>query len=242
MEVTEKGRLVLIPTPLGDNEPLEVLPLSVKKHVVELSTFIVENEKTARHFLKKIGILTPQDELTIHTLNKYTLEEEYENFLEPCMNGEHVGLLSEAGLPAVADPGAVMVRLAHDRGIPVFPLVGPSSILLGLMSSGLNGQSFAFNGYLPIDKKERTQAIKHFEKRSLQENQTQIFIETPYRNETLLQNFIKSLRPTTDLCVACDLTLPTQWIQTETVEQWRERHAIPEIAKRPAIFIILANG
>jgi 16S rRNA (cytidine1402-2'-O)-methyltransferase len=236
------GKLVLIPTPLGDNEPLEVLPFSVKKHVIGLKIFIVENEKSARHFLKKIGILTPQDELVIHILNKYTPEEEYALFLEPCLHGENVGLLSEAGLPAIADPGADIVQIAHDKEIEVFPLIGPSSILLGLMSSGLNGQSFAFNGYLPIDKKDRSLAIKAFEKKSASEGQAQIFIETPYRNDALLQNLLKVLRPTTRLCVACDLTLPSQWIKSALVESWLTMGALPELSKRPSIFMYQANG
>lgn len=236
------GKLVLIPTPLGDNEPLEVLPFSVKKHVIGLKIFIAENEKSARHFLKKIGILTPQDELVIQILNKYTPEEEYALFLEPCLHGENVGLLSEAGLPAIADPGADIVQIAHDKEIEVFPLIGPSSILLGLMSSGLNGQSFAFNGYLPIDKKDRSLAIKAFEKKSASEGQAQIFIETPYRNDALLQNLLKVLRPTTRLCVACDLTLPSQWIKSALVESWLTMGALPELSKRPSIFMYQANG
>jgi len=239
--MSNSGELFLIPTPLGENEPLEVLPLSVKKYVSELSIFICENEKTARAFLKKIGIRTPQDDLVFYVLNKYTEPEEIQTFLQDCENGAKVGLMSEAGFPAVADPGADIVMMAHRKGIKVTPLVGPSSIVLGLMSSGMNGQSFAFVGYLPIDKAERKKKIKDLEKMSRQLDQTQIFIETPYRNETLLESLIKTLNPNTLIGVACDLTLPTEYILTQTAQEWSAQ-PLPDLQKRPAIFLIQANN
>ena len=174
-----KGKLYLIPTRLGDNPPLEVLPLSIKKTIEELEDYIVENEKTARRFIKRVVPNKSQHVLKLKILNKYTQESELQSFLNPCLQGISMGIISEAGCPAIADPGADIVSIAHDLDIKVVPLVGPSSILLALMSSGMNGQSFAFNGYLPIDKQERKQEIKILERRSLELNQAQLFIETP---------------------------------------------------------------
>ena len=203
------GKLILIPTTLGPNEPLEVLPISVKKNVENLNFFIVENEKSARSFIKKIAPRKPQASLRIFVLDKYTSEFESKSFIDPCFKGISVGLLSEAGVPAIADPGANVVMLAHLKKVKVVPLVGPSSIILAMMGSGLNGQNFAFNGYLPIEKAERKKKIKELEKSSKQHNQSQIFIETPYRNQKLFDELKKVLTPSTYLCVAVDLTLPT---------------------------------
>ena len=228
--------LHLIPTPLGDNPIIEILPISIKKPIESLYHFIVENEKMARRFIKKVAPNKNQNDLHLYPLNKFTTEEELINYLNPCLEGYSMGLLSDAGCPGVADPGAVIVSRAHQKGITVKPHVGPSSILLALMSSGMNGQSFAFNGYLPIDKKQRTQALLKLQRLSLKEKQTQIFIETPYRNEALLQEILKTLDPNTLLCVACDLTLPTEFISTKTVSQWKKRKI--DLNKRPAIFLI----
>ena len=184
---SEKGNLYLIPTTLGDNEPLEVLPISVKKIIEQTNVYIVENEKTARRFIKKISSGKSQSSLQIFPLNKFTDASILPEFLEPCLKGIHVGLLSEAGCPGIADPGADIVRLAHQKNIKVVPLVGPSSILMAMMSSGMNGQSFTFNGYLPIDKNERKNEIKRLERLSFEQNQSQIFIETPYRNNKMLE-------------------------------------------------------
>ena len=231
-----KGKLYLIPTTLGDTEPLEVMPLSVKKVVEQLSHFIVENEKSARRFIKRITPTKSQPSLELMLLDKYSDDLETKNYLDACEKGISVGLLSEAGVPAVADPGASIVKLAHQKGIQVVPLVGPSSILLAVMASGMNGQSFAFNGYLPIDKSDRKRAIKDLEKLSKDKNQSQLFIETPYRNEKMLDDLRATLSPDTRICVACDITLPTEYIKTLTVKEWK--HVKTDLHKRPAIFII----
>ncbi|CAM1350210.1 MULTISPECIES: SAM-dependent methyltransferase [Tenacibaculum] len=231
-----KGKLYLIPTTLGDTEPLEVMPLSVKKVVEQLDHFIVENEKSARRFIKRITPTKSQPSLELMLLDKYSDDLETKNYLDACEKGISVGLLSEAGVPAVADPGASIVKLAHQKGIQVVPLVGPSSILLAIMASGMNGQSFAFNGYLPIDKSDRKKAIKDLEKLSKEKNQSQLFIETPYRNEKMLDDLRATLSPDTRVCVACDITLPTEYIKTLTVKEWK--HVKTDLHKRPAIFII----
>ncbi|CAA0201977.1 Tetrapyrrole (Corrin/Porphyrin) methylase family protein [Tenacibaculum maritimum] len=230
------GKLYLIPTTLGDTEPLEVMPISVKKVVEKIDYFIVENEKSARKFIKKITPTKPQSSLQLHLLDKYSSEFETRNYLDICSEGVHVGLLSEAGVPAIADPGASIVKLAHEKGIQVVPLVGPSSIVLAMMASGMNGQNFAFNGYLPIDKSERKKAIKNLERTSKEKNQSQIFIETPYRNESMLEDLRATLSPTTQICIACDITLPSEYIRTLSAKEWKFEKA--NLHKRPAIFII----
>lgn len=232
----EKGKLYLIPTTLGDNEPLQVLPLSVQTTVMCLQYFFVENEKTARRFIKAITPQKAQSELIMFTLNKYTDLNESSTFLELCAKGVSIGLLSEAGTPAIADPGANIVMMAHDRNIKVIPLVGPSSVVLAMMSSGLNGQNFAFNGYLPIESNTRKTAIKDFEKLSKLKNQAQIFIETPYRNNQLLDEFKKTLNENTYLCVAAELTLESEYIKTLQIKDWRRQKI--DLHKRPAIFIL----
>src|SRR5690606_5039620 len=231
-----KGNLYLIPTTLGDNEPLEVLPLSVKKTIEHINTYIVENEKTARRFIKKITPKKPQSSLELFSLNKYTDSMEFIHYLEPCYNGTDVGLMSEAGCPGIADPGADIVKLAHQKDIKVIPLVGPSSILMALMGSGMNGQSFAFNGYLPIDKNERKKELKKLERLSFEHNQSQIFIETPYRNNKILEDLCAVLDKNTHLCVATDITLPTEFIKTLPVSEWPKKKV--DLHKRPTIFII----
>jgi 16S rRNA (cytidine1402-2'-O)-methyltransferase len=233
---TNSGKLYLIPTRLGDNPPLEVLPISVKKIVELVDDYIVENEKTARRFIKKIDSRKQQSTLKFEILNKYTQPEETLRFLDACKNGKPMGLLSEAGCPGIADPGADIVKLAHENNIQVVPLVGPSSIILALMSSGMNGQSFAFNGYIPIDKSERKAALKKMERLSYEQNQTQLFIETPYRNNQVLEEICKTLHPETRVCIACDITLPTEYIKTLTVNEWK--HVNVDLHKRPAIYVI----
>lgn len=234
--MTKLGKLFLIPTTLGDTEPLEVLPISVKKVIEQIDHFIVENEKSARRFIKKITPKKSQPNLKIYLLDKFTDQMESQYYLDICSEGVNVGLLSEAGVPAVADPGAQMVRLAHKKGIQVVPLVGPSSILMAMMASGLNGQNFAFNGYLPIDKAERKRSIKYLEKQSFEKDQSQLFIETPYRNEKMLTDLLQTLHPETMLCVAADITLPTEYIRTMTAKEWKSQHT--DLHRRPAIFII----
>jgi len=230
------GKLYLIPTTLGDNAPLEVLPLSVKKVIEQVDIFIVENEKTARRFIKSIHPKKQQSRLTIFHLNKFTNSGEIPSFLDPCLQGKNIGLLSEAGCPGVADPGADVVSIAHGKNIQVVPLVGPSSILLAIMSSGMNGQNFAFNGYLPIDKGDRKQELKHLERISFEKKQSQIFIETPYMNNKMLEDICQALNNNTRICVACDITLTTEYIKTKTVLDWKKN--MVDFHKRPTIFII----
>ena len=231
-----KGKLYLLPTTLGENEPLEVMPYSVKTMVELIDHYIVENEKSARRFIKKIAPKKSQPSLTIMKLDKYAEELETRTFLDVCEQGISVGLLSEAGVPAVADPGATIVKLAHEKGIKVVPLVGPSSILMALMASGMNGQNFAFNGYLPIDNSDKKKVIKELEKLSKEKNQSQIFIETPYRNEKMFTDLKSALTPATLLCIAVDITLPNEYIKTYSIADWKKQS--PDLHKRPAIFII----
>ncbi|KAB1067257.1 SAM-dependent methyltransferase [Tamlana haliotis] len=233
------GKLYLIPTTLGENDPMEVLPITVKNIIEQTDTFIVENEKTARRFIKKICPGKSQPSLKLFLLNKHTDISELPSFLKPCEEGVSVGLLSEAGCPGVADPGADVVKIAHDNNIKVIPLVGPSSILMAIMSSGMNGQSFAFNGYLPIDKAQRKSEIKRLERLSFEHNQSQLFIETPYRNNKMVEDLATILERNTHVCVACDITLPTEFIKTQTAEQWKKNKV--DLHKRPTIFIIHKN-
>lgn len=233
---TPKGKLFLIPTTLGENEPLEVLPISIKRAIEEIDHYIVENEKSARRFIKKISPRKPQPSLFIEVLNKYTEQEVIPTFLQPCLDGINVGVLSEAGCPGIADPGADVAAIAHQKNIKVVPLVGPSSILLAMMASGLNGQNFAFNGYLPIDATERKKAIKSLEKKSNEIGQSQIFIETPYRNDKLFAELLKTLSANTLLCIACDITLSSEFIETKRTSDWKKTSL--ELNKRPAIFIV----
>ncbi|WP_055436489.1 SAM-dependent methyltransferase [Lacinutrix algicola] len=230
------GKLYLIPTTLGDTDPLNVLPITVKNTIEQVDIFIVENEKTARRDIKKICPSKEQSSLTLFPLNKFTDISELPTYLDPCKKGLNVGLLSEAGCPGVADPGADIVKLAHENDIKVVPLVGPSSILMAMMSSGMNGQSFAFNGYLPIDKSERKQEIKRLERLSFEQNQSQSFIETPYRNNKFLEDLCNTLNGNTDICVACDITLPSEYIKTMSANDWKKNNV--DLHKRPTLFII----
>jgi 16S rRNA (cytidine1402-2'-O)-methyltransferase len=198
--------------------------------------YIVENEKTARKFIKSVCPEKVQASLKLSALNKHTQKSEYSEMIQACLEGINVGLMSEAGCPGVADPGAVIVKLAHEKGIQVVPLVGPSSILLAIMASGMNGQSFTFNGYIPIDASEKKSALKGLEKLSMDKNQSQIFIETPYRNNKMLEDILNALHPETHLCVATDITLPTEYIKTMRVVNWKK--AKVDLHNRPTIFII----
>lgn len=231
-----KGKLYLIPTTLGEMNPHDVLPQTVKRAIDFIDDYIVENEKTARKFIKSIHPEKVQNSLRIASLNKRTEVSEYKAMIAPCFNGLNVGLMSEAGCPGVADPGAVIVKIAHENGIQVVPLVGPSSILLAMMGSGMNGQSFAFNGYLPIDKGDKKAALKNFENLSSSKNQSQIFIETPYRNNKLLEDLLQILQANTHLCIATDITLPTEFIKTFRVADWKKIKV--DLHNRPTIFII----
>lgn len=231
------GSLYLIPTTLGDSNPLDVLPQKVKQIIEMTNHFIVENEKTARRFIKKMAPEKVQVNLVLYPLNKRVSDIEIQNYLDSCKNGISMGLLSEAGVPAIADPGAAIVELAHKKNIKVVPLVGPSSILLAMMSSGFNGQHFTFNGYLPIDSKERKNTLKSLERLSKEKNQSQIFIETPYRNDKMFSDLLHVLHSDTKLCIASDITLETEYIRTLSVKEWKNT-AKPSLHKRPTIFIL----
>jgi len=230
------GKLYLIPTTMGDCDPMDVLPQTIKRSIELIDYYVVENDKTARKSIKQVCPEKKQAELKLFVLNKYTEAKEYQEFIKPLLEGENMGLMSEAGCPGVADPGAVIVKLAHEKGIQVIPLVGPSSILLALMASGMNGQSFAFNGYLPIDKAEKKAALKALEKLSWDKNQSQLFIETPYRNNKMLEDILQAIHPETHLCIAADITLPTEFIKTKRAAAWK-KEAI-DLKNRPTIFII----
>ena len=231
------GKIYLIPNTLGDSSVESVLPSQILHVASHIYHFIVENEKNARRFLIKLGIPQKIDELTFYELNKHTPRSSIHGFLKPALDGKPMGVISEAGVPGVADPGAEIIRMAHHYKLPVVPLVGPSSILLSLMASGLNGQNFAFNGYLPVKRPQRIQSIKKLEKKSAENKQTQLFIETPYRNNALIEDIFASCNPNTWLCIACDITLPTEYIVTRQIKDWKRN--IPDLHKRPAIFLIL---
>jgi len=232
-----KGKLYLIPTTLGESRIENVIPAFVVDIINQTNHYIVEDVKTARRYLIKAGIKTKIDDLTFFTLNKHSLPQEYESYLKPISEGFHVGIISEAGAPGVADPGADIVKIAHEKNIEVVPLVGPSSILLSVMASGLNGQNFAFNGYLPIQKPDRIKTLKELEKRSYIEKQTQLFIETPYRNNHLIEDILATCQPETMLCIAADITLETEFIKTKPIKEWKKQ--VPDLNKRPAIFLLL---
>ncbi|MCP2027570.1 16S rRNA (cytidine1402-2'-O)-methyltransferase [Flavobacterium sp. HSC-32F16] len=230
------GKLYLIPTTMGESDPMDVLPQTVRRTIELIDHYIVENDKTARKSIKAVYPEKKQSELVLFTLNKRTEPSEHLDFIKPLLEGKNMGLMSEAGCPGVADPGAVIVKLAHEKGIQVVPLVGPSSILLAMMASGMNGQSFTFNGYLPIDKDEKKSALRHFEKLSQDKNQSQIFIETPYRNNKLVEDILQIVNPSTHLCIATDITLPTEFIKTMKISDWKKLKV--DLHNRPTIFII----
>ena len=230
------GGLYLIPTTLGDTETDKILPRGNADIITSIRYFIVENIRTARRFLKKINRDIIIDELTFFELNEHTKPEEIAQFLQPLKTGNDMGVISEAGCPAIADPGADVVALAQQQNFRVVPLVGPSSILLSLMASGFNGQSFAFLGYLPVQQSERIKALKKMESRIYSENQTQIFIETPYRNMKLVADIVQHCMPNTKLCIATDITLESEYIKTKTNAEWKK--GIPDLHKRPCIFLL----
>lgn len=229
------GTLFLIPSYLSEDTP-DVLTPQGMQVVHQLEEFIVENEKSARRFLKLIGSPFPQANFHFHVLNEHTNTADLSSFIRPLAEGKNVGLMSEAGCPGVADPGSEVVRLAHAAGIRVKPLIGPSSLLLALMASGLNGQSFVFHGYLPREGEQRKQKIRDIEKDANRKNQAQIFIETPYRNLALLQDLLTQCNPETRLCIACNLTSPNEFILTLPVSVWKNN--VPDLNKKPCIFLI----
>lgn len=232
-----KGILYLIPSTLGETSPVTILPEQNLKIIEKLHHFVVEDLRTARRFLKKILPGINIDEQVFQVLNEHTKPEEISALLTPLLEGHDLGLLSEAGLPCVADPGALLVSFAHENRLKIVPLTGPSSVFLALMASGFNGQNFAFSGYLPIDKKERMTKIKELETSAYQNDQTQIFIETPYRNVQMMDALIETCRPQTRICLAVDLTSPGEIIITRTAEKWK-RMKWPDIQKKPAVFLL----
>lgn len=231
------GRLYLIPTPLGEGKLDEVLPREVQATVARLTHFVVEAPKSARAFLKRVGMPQPLASLSLFTLDEHTPQDALADLLAPLRAGIDVGLVSEAGCPAVADPGAQLVHLAHREGIPVVPLVGPSALLLALMASGLNGQRFRFHGYLPVAREARRKCLRELEADSRRRDETQIFIETPYRNRALLQAIVESCAPGTELCVALALTTANERILTRPIAAWRAADPLPEW---PAVFLLYA--
>jgi 16S rRNA (cytidine1402-2'-O)-methyltransferase len=238
---TDPGILYLIPCTLGDTAAEQVLPQHVIGVARKLQHFVVEQPKTARQFLSALKHVQPIQTLHFATLNEHTAANELPGLLAPLLAGHDVGIISEAGCPGIADPGANLVNLAHRNGIRVVPLVGPSSILLALMASGLNGQCFAFHGYLPIAETDKNKAIVTLEAESIKRKQTQLFIETPYRNDRMLGALLAQCRPETLLCVATDITLPSEQIQTRSIAQWKSQ-PIPQLNKRPSLFLLLGRS
>ncbi|MFL9711489.1 SAM-dependent methyltransferase [Methylobacillus sp. Pita1] len=233
------GTLYMLPVTLGTDNIQQALPQEVIQLAQGLETFIVENEKTARRFLGLVKTAKPVRELTLLTLNEHTTDAELPALLAPLLTGQDVGLMSEAGCPGIADPGARLAALAHRKNIRVAPLVGPSSILLALMGSGLNGQRFAFLGYLPSDKQARIQKLKDIERQSRQQQETQIFIETPYRNQHLLEDMLAHCAAETRLCIARNISLPTELIVSKPIKDWKKSE-LPELHKQPTVFLLLA--
>ncbi len=233
------GSLYLIPSSLGASDIGTFWPSENTKVVKNIVHFIVENIRTARRFLRSVGYDKSFEDARFFLLNKHTKQDYISNFLNPCHEGLDSGLLSEAGCPCIADPGRVVVELAHQSGIEVIPLIGPSSIMLALMGSGFNGQNFSFVGYLPIDKAERVRKIKNLETTSSREDQTQIFMEAPFRNNQLLESLVNTLNPETKLCIACNLTIPGQFIKTHSIAHWKKQ--MPDLHKRPSIFLVYSR-
>lgn len=233
------SRLFLIPSPLGDNNPLEVIPQPVLELLGTISHFAVEEVRTARRYLSASGLKGRMDSLNFYEINEHSTPEEIEAVYSVLASGHDMALISEAGLPAVADPGSQLVALAHAGGVEVIPFVGPSSLMLALMASGMNGQRFTFYGYVPVRQEQRRNVLRDIERRSARDGETGIMIETPYRNDSLMADILGVCRPSTRVCVAADITLPTQYIRTQTVAQWKKSPTV--IGKRPCVFLIYAG-
>jgi 16S rRNA (cytidine1402-2'-O)-methyltransferase len=231
-----RGQLFLLPNSLGGNSPEDVIPGNVIGKIKELNHFIVENERNARRWIIKCGYEKSIDEIRFFVLNKHTPKSELHDFIKPCLNGLDVGVISEAGVPGIADPGAEIVAIAHKNNIPVKPLTGPSSILLALMASGLNGQSFSFHGYLPVQSNDRKNSLKKLESEAKKTGTTQIFIETPYRNDAMLDSIKKTCQSATLLCIACDITMESEYIKTMNIGRWKKERV--DLKKRPCIFLL----
>lgn len=231
----KNGRLYLLPMTLGESVPEHVIPQAILDHIIEFRFLVVENIKTTRRYLKKINREVDIDSITFFELNKHTQPEEINTFLSPCLEGNDVGIISEAGCPAVADPGSILVSIAHQKGIRVIPYVGPNSILMALMGSGFNGQAFKFSGYLSRDKNQRKNELKKLESEA-RNGVTQLFMETPFRNQQFLEDILSTLHPESKLCIAADITLDTEFIRTQTIGAWKK--GVPNLHKRPCIFAI----
>jgi 16S rRNA (cytidine1402-2'-O)-methyltransferase len=231
-------RLILFPVPIGADDIALSLPNANLQLLNGCRHFIVEELRSARRFLKKVGYVHPIDDTEFFILNEHTLPQEISHYLDPIQKGDDIGLLSEAGLPCVADPGAMVTRMAQAKGVEILPLVGPSSLMLALMASGLSGQNFAFNGYLPVDRQQRANAIRSLEATALRNGQTQLFIEAPYRNNQMLQALADTCHPDTLVCVACDLTLPSQFIRTLTARRWQKERSQVDLHKRNTVFLL----
>ncbi len=231
-----KTALYLIPVLLGDTTVERVLPSYNKEVILGIRHFIVEDVRSARRFLKKVDKDINIDELQFYPLNKHTSPQDISGYLKPLEEGNAMGVISEAGCPAVADPGADVVAIAQRKNLPVVPLIGPSSIILSVMGSGFNGQSFAFNGYLPIEPAERAKKLKILEQRASTEHQTQLFIETPYRNNKMVEDILKNCRPQTRLCIAANITCEDEYIKTKTLKEWKGH--VPDLSKIPCIFLL----
>lgn len=238
MNPQNKGRLLLIPSPIGDNAPEDVIPGAVLEVLQKTRVFVVEDTRSARRYLSRAGLKGHIDGIEFYELNEHTREEDIDGYIRLFDGGTDVGLVSEAGLPAVADPGARLVDLAHRHGIQVIPFVGPSSLMLALMASGMNGQSFSFWGYLPVKPDERRSRLRALEKLSSSTGQTQIFIETPYRNDSMMKDILSCCREDTKVCIAAGLTMPDAFIRTLRVREWKRTGVT--IGKRPCVFLLLA--
>jgi len=233
------GTLYMVPVTLGDDNLSYVIPADVMQLVQSLEYFVVENEKSARRFLGSVKTHKPVRELNFQLLNEHSAEKDLPALIAPLLAGHNVGMLSEAGCPGIADPGALLAALAHKKNIRVTPLVGPSSILLGLMASGFNGQQFTFLGYLPSDKAARVNKLKEIEKQSQCLNETQIFIETPYRNQHMLEDILASCAANTKLCIAKNVSLETEFVVSKTIAEWKKTE-LPDLHKQPTVFLLLA--
>jgi 16S rRNA (cytidine1402-2'-O)-methyltransferase len=231
-----KGKLFLIPSPLGESNPDYVFPSINREIIMNLTYFIVEDIRTARRFLKKLNRDINIDALQFSILNEHTQEQEVQGFLDPAIDGNDIGLLSEAGTPCIADPGNLVSQLAHQKGIKVVPLIGPNSIMLALMASGFNGQNFIFHGYLPVPKKDRANRIRAVESQAYKLDQTQIFIEAPYRNNQMLESILETCSDETLLCLATNISTDDEMIMSKTVRAWRKKR--PELHKKPTVFLI----
>jgi 16S rRNA (cytidine1402-2'-O)-methyltransferase len=231
-----QGKLFLIPNTLGESDVRAVLPANIAEVLNSIGEFIVEDERTARRFLKKAGYTGSLDTVILHLLNEHTNPKTISSFLDGLEEGKNIGIISDAGCPAVADPGAVIVKMAHEKNVEVVPVTGPSSIIMALMASGMNGQNFAFTGYLPKEKSDRAKKIKELEQLAVNKDQTQLFIETPYRNIQLFEELLSQCAPSTLLCIACDITLSSEFIRTRSIAEWKKEK--PDIHKRPAVFVL----